>query len=223
MNRTLIAFALAVFVAGAASSQGGEWHTRIFDFEGHAESGLPAGFQTGMTGSWKATTWRVRRIEGNKVLEHVGFWDEDPDGVFPVCWVRGSRARDLTLSVRLFPVRPPAEIPQAEHDGAGIVLRFKDPDNYYPLGAVPHETRVRFYKVVNGIRHTLAGRNLDVAVDKWHELALRARGSTFTAYFNGGKLFDHEDETFREAGAFGLWSKPNNVTYYDDLRAEIRE
>ncbi len=49
MNRTLIAFALAV--SGAASSQGGEWRTRIFDFEGHAESGLPAGFQTGMTGS----------------------------------------------------------------------------------------------------------------------------------------------------------------------------
>ena len=59
MNRTLIAFALAVSVAGAASSQGGEGRTRIFDFEGRAESGLPVGFQTGMTGSWKATTWRV--------------------------------------------------------------------------------------------------------------------------------------------------------------------
>jgi hypothetical protein len=29
------------------------------------------------------------------------------------------------------------------------------------------------------------------------------------------------DSTFEEAGSYGLWSKPNNVTYFDDLKAEI--
>ena len=75
--------------------------------------------------------------------------------------------------------------------------------------------------MVDGKRSTLAGKNLEVAVDRWHELKLRASGTVFTAFFNGTELFSYEDETFPKAGAFGLWSKPNNVTYFDDLKAEI--
>jgi hypothetical protein len=218
--------ALALFACAPLGGRGRpansqEPRTRIFGFAEDNENTLPDGFQTGMTGTWKATEWSVRRVEGDKALAHTGFWDEDPDGVFPVCWVKDSRARDLTLTVRLFPVAPPAEIRDAVHDGAGIVVRFRNPDNYYLLRAVPHETRVRFYKVVNGKRSTLAGKDLVVAVDRWHELKLRARGTLFTAYFNGEELFSYEDETFADAGAFGLWSKPNNVTYFDDLKAEI--
>jgi hypothetical protein len=35
------------------------------------------------------------------------------------------------------------------------------------------------------------------------------------------QLFTFKDDTFKDAGAFGLWSKPNNVTYFDDLRASV--
>lgn len=192
-----------------------------YSFDGTAEGTVPDGFQVGMTGDWRETEWSIRVVEGNTVLAHVGFWEEDPDGVFPVAWVEDSKATNLTLTVRLFPVRPPAEIKNAVHDGAGIVLRFKNPDNYYLLRAVPLERRVRFYKVENGKRSTLAGKNIEVATGRWHELQLAARGNTFTAFFNGEKLFTHEDKTFAEAGAYGLWCKPNNVTYYDDLRADI--
>jgi hypothetical protein len=138
-----------------------------FDFEGDTEMTVPSGFETGMTGNWKATEWSVREVAGNRALAHIGFWNEGPDGVFPVCWVTNWKARDLTLTVRLFPVQPPTEVPNAVHDGAGIVLRFTDPDNYYLLRAVPLETRVRFYKVEHGKRSTLAGRDLEVTVDQW--------------------------------------------------------
>jgi len=102
-----------------------------YDFEGVPENGLPEGFQVGMTGEWKQTEWGVKYIEGNAVLAHVGFWDEDPEGVFPVAWVSDPIARDLTLTVKLFPVTPPPHISGSENDGAGIVVRFTDPDNYY--------------------------------------------------------------------------------------------
>jgi hypothetical protein len=46
-------------------------------------------------------------------------------------------------------------------------------------------------------------------------------GSEFTAYFNGEKLFTYEDGSFKEAGSFGFWCKPNNVTYFDNLEANI--
>jgi len=226
--RAIVGYALFVLALSTCATTGGgrpansqEPRTRIFGFTEDKEYTLPDGFNVGMTGEWKATEWSVRRVEGNKALAHVGFWEEDPDGVFPVCWVENSRARDLTLTVRLFPVAPPAKVEEAVHDGAGIVIRFMNPDNYYLLRAVPHETRVRFYKVVDGKRSTLAGKTLEVAVDRWHELKFRADGNLFTAYFNGEELFSHEDETFTDAGAFGLWSKPNNVTYFDDLKAEI--
>jgi hypothetical protein len=191
------------------------------DFDGTPENGLPEDFQVSMTGEWKRTEWGVRYIEGNGVLAHVGFWDEDPEGVFPVAWVSEPVARDLVLTVRFFPVRPPAGVEGAIHDGAGIVVRLTDPDNYYLLRAFPYETRVRFYKVENGRRSTPAGKDLEIPTDQWHELKLMAVGSEFTAYFNGEKLFSCEDESFKEAGGFGLWCKPNNVTYYDDLVADI--
>jgi hypothetical protein len=92
---------------GGRPAKSQEPRTRIFGFEGDNENTLPEGFQVGMTGTWKATEWSVRRVEGDKALAHIGFWDEDPDDVFPVCWVKDSRALDLTLTVRLFPVAPP--------------------------------------------------------------------------------------------------------------------
>ena len=193
----------------------------VYAFDGVAAGALPEGFRVGMTGEWKKTEWGTRAIDGNFVLAHVGRWDEDPDGVFPIAWVEQPKARDLSLSVRLFPAHPPAEVENAVHDGAGIILRVRDPDNYYLLRAVPLEKRVRFYKVENGKRFTLAGRNIEVPTGRWHQLELRAVQNRFTAYFNGEKLFSHEDDSFGKAGGFGLWCKPNNTTYYDDLKAEI--
>lgn len=196
-------------------------HSVSYTFDGDPEGALPKDFRAGMTGEWKKTEWRILKVEGNTVLAHIGFWEEDPDGVFPVAWVKDASARDLKLTVKIFPATPPASIDRAVHDGAGLVIRFKNPDNYYLLRAVPHETRVRFYKVENGKRTTLAGKDIDVPTGRWHELQITAKGNIFTAYFNGDKLFSHEDNTFEEAGAFGLWCKPNNVTYYDNLKADI--
>jgi hypothetical protein len=221
MIKPVFAVALAIWVVRVEPATAEYLRTWTFGFEEASAGNLPDSFQAGMTGTWKATEWRVREFQGNRVLAHIGFWEEDPEGVYPVCWVKESAAEDLTLTVRLFPVRPPGDIPKAHHDGAGIVVRFKDPMNYYLLRAVPHEARVRLYKVVNGERSTLAGRNLEVGVDAWHELKLKAAGDALTAYFNGAELFTHRDPTFARAGAFGLWSKPNNVTYFDDLKAEI--
>ena len=205
----------------SADSSGQDRHSFKYDFDGVQEYEIPEDFQAGMTGEWKQTEWSVRYIEGNGVLAHIGFWEEDPDGVFPVAWVSDPIAKDLTLGVRLFPVSPPADVEEAVNDGAGIVVRLIDPDNYYLLRAVPLETRVRFYKVEKGIRSTLAGKNIEVPTGQWHELKLTAVGSEFIAYFNGEKLFTYEDRSFEEAGGFGLWCKPNNVTYFDDLEANI--
>jgi hypothetical protein len=98
--------------------------------------------------------------------------------VFPICWVKDARAKDLAVGVRVYPLRPPPGIKKAIPDGAGIVVRFKDPDKYYLLRAVPYEKRVRLYKVENGKRTTFTGSNLAIPVDTWHELKLVVRGTS---------------------------------------------
>ncbi len=77
---------------------------------------------------------------------------------------------------------------------------FKDPNNYYLLRAVPHEQRVRLYKVENGKRTTFTGKNLAIPVDTWHELKFVVSGNAFTASFNGAELFTFKDDTFKDAG-----------------------
>ena len=160
-------------------------------------------------------------FQGGRVLGHFGFWDEDPDGVFPVCWVRGASAKDLRLSVQLYPVRPPDGIKDAVHDGAGLVVRLQDADNYYLIRVVPHEKRVRFYRIEDGKRTTLGGKDVDIEVEQWHVLTLHVSMNTFTLFLNGENLLHILDETFKEPGSYGLWSKPNNITYFRDLNVEI--
>ena len=37
-------------------------------------------------------------------------------------------------------------------------------------------------------------------------------------FFDGKSLFTADDETFKDAGKIGLWTKADSVTYFDDLR-----
>ncbi|MEI6399547.1 MAG: hypothetical protein WCO71_12325, partial [Pseudomonadota bacterium] len=39
----------------------------------------------------------------------------------------------------------------------------------------------------------------------------------FTVFFNGKQLFQVEDDTFKEAGAVGLWTKADSVTVFDQF------
>jgi hypothetical protein len=213
--------ALLAVGTGTLPSQGAAQLPSIFTFQDDQVGVVPKGFLCDMTGQWKATEWSVQDFQNKRVLRHFGFWEEDPDGVFPVCWVRDSQARDLTLTVRLFAVRPPTGVKNAIHDGAGIVVRLKDQNNYYLMRANPHEKLVRLYRVEKGKRTTLGGKELDIQLEQWHELKLLVSGHTFTLYFDGENLFHLMDRTFEEAGSYGLWSKPNNVTYFDDLTAEV--
>jgi len=36
-------------------------------------------------------------------------------------------------------------------------------------------------------------------------------------HFNGTKLYEVEDATFKQAGKVGVWTKADSVTQFDDL------
>jgi hypothetical protein len=76
--------------------------------------------------------------------------------------------------------------------------------------------------VVNGRRRQFAGANLKVTSGDWHELRVELVGSKITCYYDGTKKIEATDETFKEAGKVGLWTKADSVTYFDDLKVVVK-
>ena len=80
------------------------------------------------------------------------------------------------------------------------------------------ENNYRLYRVVAGRREQFAGANVSVSSGEWHELRVECVGKQITCYFDGEKKFDASDDTFRDSGKIGLWTKADSVTYFDDLK-----
>src|SRR5438876_9446820 len=124
--------------------------------------------------------------------------------------------QDLDLSVKFKAVS--GSIDRA----GGLVFRLKDPNNYYIVRSNALENNYRLYHVVNGRRSQFAGANLKVTSGEWHELRVEAAGNKITCYYDGNKKIEATDDTFKDAGKVGLWTKADSVTYFDDLKVTAK-
>lgn len=194
---------------------------RVIDFEAVAGA-PPEGFTFARTGSGDPGQWVVVGTDSPPSGGHaLSQSSTDPtSGRFPLAIYEGFTGRDVDVSVRFKPVS--GEVDQA----AGLVWRYRDPDNYYIVRANALEDNVVLYKVENGKRTDLpvkgAGRTYGVKQKvpgkAWSELRVTAGGNLFTVSFNGKQIFQVEDSTFQEAGRVGLWTKADSLTEFDDLR-----
>ena len=133
---------------------------------------------------------------------------------FPLAILDGFEARDVAVSVRFKPVS--GTVDQA----AGLVVRLRDPRNYYIARANALEGNVRLYRVVDGRLMQFAGVDVPVPRDRWQTLGLRVEGERFEVSLDGRTLFSATDRTFAEAGRVGLWTKADSLTHFDALEAE---
>jgi len=58
---------------------------------------------------------------------------------------------------------------------------------------------------------------MKVAPNQWHTLRVDFQGSHFTVTFDGKKALEWDDQTFKEAGKVGVWTKADSVTLFDDF------
>ena len=58
-------------------------------------------------------------------------------------------------------------------------------------------------------------REAKVAGGAWHTLRIEFRGAEATVVYDGARLFAVRDETFREAGKIGVWSKADSITEFE--------
>jgi hypothetical protein len=205
--RRILTVAVAATLLGAALALADDAIAVKFD---DMEDGKPpAGFSFGRTGQGAAGTWVVR----DKTLAQTS--TDNTDYRFPVALYDGGSWKDVAVSVRFKAVS--GEVDRA----GGIVFRAKDENNYYLVRSNALEDNTRIYKVVEGRRKQFGGKNNKVTPGEWHALKVEAAGDRFSVWFDGEKLIDDAtDDTFKDAGKVGLWTKADSVTLFQDLTIE---
>jgi hypothetical protein len=104
----------------------------------------------------------------------------------------------------------------------GVLWRAKDSDNYYIARANALEDNVTIYHTVKGRRTEKKRAKMKVASNEWHTLRVDFQGPHFTVTFDGKKAIEWDDNTFKEAGKVGVWTKADSVTLFDDFTYGIQ-
>lgn len=186
---------------------------RVWHFDRDTPGKLPEGFTSALTGQGTRGQGVVMKepTAPSQPNVFVQTSQDKTDYRFPLAIAEGTNYKDLLLSVRFKATSGKLD------QGAGLVFRLKDKDNYYVVRANALEDNFRLYHVVNGRRIQFAGANFKVTSQQWHEIRVEARGEEFKCYYDGQLKFSAKDSTFRGAGKIGLWTKADSVIYFDDL------
>ena len=195
------------------------------NFDKAAPGATPPGWTVAMTHTGGAPKWEIIRDDSApskpNVLAQVS--NDATSGRFPLAIYEKPNVKDGTVTVKFKAISGTAD------QAAGIVWRYKDPDNYYIVRANALEDNIVLYKVEKGERIALApkgtssktyGAKHRVPKQTWNTLGVTFQGNVFTVTFDGQKVFEVEDGTFPAAGKAGLWTKADSVTYFDDFQIE---
>ena len=218
-----ICFLIAIFLFPTVRAHA---QTTVINFDKDKVGESPKGFTTALTGRGKPGVWVVTKDDTAQSKGNVlAQTDSDETGYrFPLCVHDGFTAKDADISVKFKPVSGKKD------QAAGIVWRYRDKDNYYIVRANALENNVVLYRVLNGKREDLPlkgegktyGKKVKVPSGQWNTLRVTAQGNLFTVYFNGQQLYQVEDETFKDAGKIGLWTKADSVIHFDELQVTTR-
>ena len=185
----------------------------LYNFDHDAPDQVPAKFHSALTGEGAKGEWVVKADQSAPSQPNVlaQLSDDRTDYRFPLAIADDGSFQDLEMSVKFKAVSGKTD------RAAGLVFRLKDPNNYYIVRANALENNYRLYHVVGGRRQQFAGANVIVSSGEWHELRVDCVGNKITCYYDGEKKIEAADDTFKEAGKVGLWTKADSVTYFDDL------
>src|SRR5262249_53410556 len=122
-----------------------------------------------------------------------------------------ARLKDGFVEVKFKPVAG------KEDQAGGVIWRCKDKDNYYISRANALEDNVTIYHTVNGKRSEKKRINIKVSSGQWHTLRVDFKDNYFVVTFDDKKAFTWKDDTFKDAGKVGVWTKADSTTLFDDF------
>jgi hypothetical protein len=189
-----------------------------YNFDGDAADAMPAKFHIARTGKGSEGKWVVMAdaTPPSKPYVVAQTSTDTTDYRFPLLIADEGSFKDFELSVRFKAVS--GDVDRA----GGLVFRLKDANNYYIVRANALEDNYRLYHVVAGNRRQFAGANFKVTSGEWHELRVECVGNKIICYYDGVKKIEATDDTFKDAGKVGLWTKADSVTYFDNLKVTAK-
>jgi hypothetical protein len=194
--------ALILFVVTATA-----WVDTI-NFDDVKAGTLPTHWLATQTGSG-AAKWEVEKADDApskpNVLKQSGV------ATFPVCIKKDTNANDGFVEVKFKPVAG------KDDQAGGVIWRWKDKDNYYVARANALENNVTIYHTINGQRVAFKSVKQTLKLGTWHSLRVDFERDEFTVTFDGKKVIKAIDESFKDSGKVGLWTKADSLTLFDDF------
>ena len=168
----------------------------------------PTGWTATQTGSGSAK-WSVEKDDSAPSKPHV--LKQSGQATFPVCFKNDTKIRDGFVEVKF------KSVSGKEDQAGGVIWRVRDANNYFIARANALEDNVTIYHTINGSRVAFKNINTKVTSGTWHTLRVDFAGDKFTVSFDGKKVIEASDESFKDAGKVGVWTKADSVTLFDDF------
>ena len=169
---------------------------------------VPPSWTATQTGSGTAK-WSVEK--DNSAPSKPNVLKQSGQGTFPVCFKNDTNIKDGFVEVKFKPIAG------KEDQAGGVIWRLQDANNYYIARANALENNVTIYHTIKGKRTEKKRTNVKVSSGTWHTLRVDFSGNHFTVTFDGKKALEWEDDTFKDAGKVGVWTKADSVTEFDDF------
>ena len=130
---------------------------------------------------------------------------------FPVCIKQDTRMKDGFVEVQLKPLAG------KEDQAGGIIWRCQDKNNYYIARANALENNVMLFHTVKGKRVEIKRVSTKVTANTWHTLRVDFKGNHVKIQFDGAQVLEADDDTFKNSGMIGLWTKADSITAFDNF------
>jgi len=203
-----IVFGMLFFIGASVFADSNTSTKTTIDFDKTSVGQLPDGWVGGVTGQgspkWLVEADTTAPSQPN-VLKQSG------NGTYPWCVKRDVSLKDGYVEVKFKPISG------REDQAGGILWRWQDGDNYYIMRANALEDNVTIYHTVKGSRRSFKNVDMKVTPNQWHTLRVDFAGNQFKVTFDGKVAIEATDDTFKESGAVGVWTKADSVTLFDDF------
>lgn len=178
------------------------------NFENDAVGNVPTGFTQTATGKTQTLNWKIVNDNGNKVVAQMAKNEGD---YFNLLVLDKPAYKKFTMSVKI------KSIAGDEDQGGGLVWRYIDNNNYYIARCNPLENNFRFYRVVDGNRKQLKTSDCSIKPGEWFTMTIEMYDNKVFCSLNGNTLIETTDDTYKNEGRIGLWTKADAQTYFDDF------
>ncbi|HEY5742184.1 MAG TPA: family 16 glycoside hydrolase [Terrimicrobiaceae bacterium] len=169
---------------------------------------LPAHWLGTQTGNGVAK-WAVEKADDAPSKPNV--LKQSGEATFPVCIKEDTNIKDGFVAVKFKPIAG------KEDQAGGVIWRYRDKDNYYIARANALEDNVTIYHTIQGQRVGFKSANETVKSGAWHTLRVDFEENKFAVTFDGKKVIEAADQSLKDAGKVGVWTKADSVTLFDDF------